>query len=539
MDDRSNTATVQADQQTQPAPDPASAGLAGTPQPVQNAPDASNLPASTTQNPGAPQVQPQAPPESGLHKLLSAAADLFSPSTHQELDSNNKMVDVKNTTGQRVQHGIGDALAIAGSALSGHNYGADLQKNDQAKTENLQNQQKINDEATLHKATIAYQNNQQLLAQREFDQKQGEVKAGYAKSAQEFALQAQQAGFQQVPIMVNGKDINGKAGNEADMMKYFSDAQAHKQPDGYSLMYVPTVDTDGKVSHTVYQVPVNQMNKPVTLTADQFQSVSGVPAPDNKPVTVPLSGMIALHSQHIESLTKQQQTATSKSEADKNEAEARKADRDATSGGGPVYAFDGKDTVLTTKADATSRNLVAIRPVKQADIAKDQHDIKVLNDIQVKSNNVSNAAKAMDQTSWSQAGIAASYMAEHTNTTVDNLIKSKELKNASPQTIAYIIAVNSLRESALGLQKVLTGSARSSESQIKALQSTLPGVEPNSDIVTKKLAAFDQNIGMLRQGLPTGTGIENTNSGAAPAGGGATHIYDPSTGTVKPITQGQ
>ena len=116
----------------------------------------------------------------------------------------------------------------------------------------------------------------------------------------------------------------------------------------------------------------------------------------------------------------------------------------------------------------------------------------------------------MDQTSWGQASIAASYLAEHPNTTVNNLLKSKELKNASQSTIDYIIAVNSLRESAMGLQKVLTGSARSNETQLNALLTTLPGVEPNSKIVGQKLSAFNQNIGMLRQGLPTGTGIENT-----------------------------
>jgi hypothetical protein len=77
----------------------------------------------------------------------------------------------------------------------------------------------------------------------------------------------------------------------------------------------------------------------------------------------------------------------------------------------------------------------------------------------------------------------------------------------NPRAQAYVINVLELREAAMGLQKVLTGSARSNETQVKALQATLPGVEPNSGIVGQKLTAFNQNLGMLAQGLPENTGI--------------------------------
>jgi hypothetical protein len=146
--------------------------------------------------------------------------------------------------------------------------------------------------------------------------------------------------------------------------------------------------------------------------------------------------------------------------------------------------------------------------VKQTDIAKDQHDIKVLNDIQVKSDNVQKAASAMDQTGWSEAGKAAKYLADNPNTTVNQLINSKVLGSASAKTINYVVAVNSLRESAMGLQKVLTGTARTNETQLHALLNTLPGVEPSSGIVAQKLNAFNQNLDMLYQGLPRGTGVE-------------------------------
>ncbi len=60
----------------------------------------------------------------------------------------------------------------------------------------------------------------------------------------------------------------------------------------------------------------------------------------------------------------------------------------------------------------------------------------------------------------------------------------------------------------MGLQKVLTGSARSNETQLSALLNTLPGVEPDSGSVQQKLGAFTQNLGILAKGLPRGTCVE-------------------------------
>jgi hypothetical protein len=178
----------------------------------------------------------------------------------------------------------------------------------------------------------------------------------------------------------------------------------------------------------------------------------------------------------------------------------------------PVYAIatdaqGNQRTVMTTSAQAAQNNMTGIRPVKEGDIRADQHDIKVLNDIQVKSDNVRAAASAMDDKSWSDAAAVAKMLADNPNTTLNSLLKSKAFEKATPQAQAYAIAVNSLRESSMGLQKVLTGSARSNEVQLQALLTTLPGLEPNSGIVTQKLGAFEQNLGMLAQGLPENTGV--------------------------------
>ena len=183
--------------------------------------------------------------------------------------------------------------------------------------------------------------------------------------------------------------------------------------------------------------------------------------------------------------------------------------------GKAVYAVrtdpDGTPhTVLTTSADAAQSGLAAARPVKQADISKDQKDIKVLSDIQVKSDNVKTAAAAMDDPSGKQAALAAKLLSDNKNTTVNDLLQSEAYKKATPAVQQYVVAVKSLRESSMGLQKVLTGSARSNEAQIEALQATLPGVEPSSIAVHQKLQAFDQNLNLLSQGLPENTGVNST-----------------------------
>jgi hypothetical protein len=169
---------------------------------------------------------------------------------------------------------------------------------------------------------------------------------------------------------------------------------------------------------------------------------------------------------------------------------------------------DGEQhTVQATYAQALSSGMANWREVKQTDIGKDQHDIKVLNDIQTKSDNVKDDSKMMDAKSWAQTLIAAKYLADNPNSTTDQIIRNSAMGAASGPLRKYIDDILSLRESSMGLQKVLTGSARSNETQIKALQATLPGLEPDSNSVLMKIGNFDQNLTLLGQGLPENTGV--------------------------------
>ena len=150
------------------------------------------------------------------------------------------------------------------------------------------------------------------------------------------------------------------------------------------------------------------------------------------------------------------------------------------------------------------------------------HDTRVLNDVAVKSNNLMDSSAALDQNqnqrdmiNWamSQAEKDNQFKVGAFGTTFptgwfNTLLNSGNMSGASQLTKDYVVSVLSLREAAMGMQKVLTGSARANEAQIAALQATVPGLETNSALARQKLAAFTQNVDMLRQGLPRMPGID-------------------------------
>jgi len=195
---------------------------------------------------------------------------------------------------------------------------------------------------------------------------------------------------------------------------------------------------------------------------------------------------------------------------------------EAASMGKTGYAYDpqGGQTVLTSGGEAQQKGYVAFRPVKEGDIRKDTQDSKILNDVALKSNNVIKAAKALDDPDQRNIIAQAITFADKDEqfrlglwgsqlptAFLNALGNSGVMRGATQQTKDYVVALLSLREASMGMQRLLTGTARSNESQIAALQATLPGLEPNSALALQKMKAFTQNLDMLRQGLPTLPGI--------------------------------
>ena len=147
----------------------------------------------------------------------------------------------------------------------------------------------------------------------------------------------------------------------------------------------------------------------------------------------------------------------------------------------------------------------------EANIRADQKDESVLNDVAIKTNAVIDSASALDQDSrqkdvisWELGNNGIKIGFGHNlempmDALVNNSLRANNMSQASQASKDYIIGVLSLRESAMGLQKVLTGSARNNEAQIEALQATLPGYEDSSDTALQRVDSFTQNLDALRQ----------------------------------------
>ena len=200
---------------------------------------------------------------------------------------------------------------------------------------------------------------------------------------------------------------------------------------------------------------------------------------------------------------------------------ANKAQAAATQLG---YAYDPKNdqTVAVTADQAQAQGLTTFRKVNQTQIAADTHNSSVLNDVSSKTNAVIQSSGALDQNqrqrdiiSWALGdnGIKVGF-GEHLQLPMDalvnNSLNSRNMGQASDQTKNYIIGVLSLREAAMGMNRVLTGSARASETQIKALQATLPGYEADSGMAIRRLRSFAQNVDQLRKPIPVIPGVPRT-----------------------------
>jgi hypothetical protein len=264
-----------------------------------------------------------------------------------------------------------------------------------------------------------------------------------------------------------------------------------------------TLGKDGEITPTIQNVPAGGMTNLDAINHSQASVLGHVTAVEKNNLADKAGQAGQVTDQDRFHAKTQKEIESIRQEGENSRAAGKGDDK-------PVYAYDptSNKTVFTSKGKAKEANMTGIREVKQSDIKNDQHDIRVLNDVSLKAKNVAVAAKAMDKKSWATAGEVSNYLADHPNTTYQELLKSGVMGNMTPQAKTYTIAVLNLRESSMGLQKVLTGSARQNETQLKALIRTLPGTEPDAATVKQKLDNFTQNITMLRQGVPEFPGMD-------------------------------
>jgi hypothetical protein len=186
---------------------------------------------------------------------------------------------------------------------------------------------------------------------------------------------------------------------------------------------------------------------------------------------------------------------------------------------------------LTSQADAKAQGLTNLTKATDKDIDTARTHNVVLNDMQVKLNDVVKSAGALNQNE-AQRTIIAKALSDEKNTTWQSLLTSGLLSQASQPTKDYIQSVLSLRESALGLPKEITGGSRVSEVQSSALWSTLPGARSlDSKYALEQAKKFQANIDRLWQRVDAVQGMSHEEpaeeiapekkAAAKPAAGGA------------------
>jgi hypothetical protein len=184
------------------------------------------------------------------------------------------------------------------------------------------------------------------------------------------------------------------------------------------------------------------------------------------------------------------------------------------------FSKDGRP-VLTSAADAKTQGLTKITKATDKDIDSARTHTVVLNDMQAKLNDVVASSTALNQ-SEGQRAIIAKALSDTKNGTFDSLIRAGALSKATDATKNYIQSVLSLRESALGLPKEITGGSRVSEVQSSALWATLPSASSlDSKYALGQAKKFQANIDRLWKRVDDYQGLPHEAPAAELAGGGA------------------
>jgi hypothetical protein len=246
-----------------------------TAQPTQAPPQADASQALSGQAPSAPPATP-APPRTiqDVHRSLVAIVGnvLAGGSTKSVVNPQTAAIEqVPKTRGEKIRAGIANVLGIVGSAAGGAS----------GHPVNLIAQQQQQQQAGLvDQQTAVWHNHQQLLAQRNEQRLDADQRARITESNRAFDAKAAEQNWTTPPIIVNGEDINGSSGHEADLMTYYHDATNHKAPTGFTYLYSPVPQADGTTAHKIYQIPVgNDLDSQVTYTRQEWKDIAGFDYP--------------------------------------------------------------------------------------------------------------------------------------------------------------------------------------------------------------------------------------------------------------------
>jgi hypothetical protein len=187
-------------------------------------------------------------------------------------------------------------------------------------------------------------------------------------------------------------------------------------------------------------------------------------------------------------------------------------------GGGPIYAYDPKsnETVMTTPQEAQQNGYTNPRKVTQKGIDEDRQLNNRLVDVATKINRY-DASLNTPITEGERGNIAGLLGSDKFKAgafglelPVDRLNQALGVENVrslSPAAQQRLVAYYNARESMLGYQRVLAGSARSSDQQLGLNLGALPSPVMPETFAKEGIRQFKENVPIAARGLPRMPGI--------------------------------
>ena len=188
----------------------------------------------------------------------------------------------------------------------------------------------------------------------------------------------------------------------------------------------------------------------------------------------------------------------------------------------PVYAFDPaqKQTVLTTKGEARSGGMRAVRKVSEADINKDTQMQRQLGDAQMNVSAYRVSSQAMDNLSLSDRRAVAALVGDDkfkaqfmgTQIPVDwfnRLLTNENWRNLPEEAKDAVVGYIGARGAIIAYTKAISGTGRLTESQLQTELKNLPDPSIPADIREKQFDRFQRNLDQASSGLPKIEGVES------------------------------
>jgi len=185
----------------------------------------------------------------------------------------------------------------------------------------------------------------------------------------------------------------------------------------------------------------------------------------------------------------------------------------------PVYAIDPKTGAksLMSQTDGQRAGMMTI-PVTEKQVGDDVMLINRLGDVRQKIARYEDALQKdvgftdrsaiqhlLESDQFKMGAFGTQIPVDYVNKLADQF----HIHNLSPEARDQIIAYYNAREALIGYQRVLAGSARSSDSQMQLQEQTLPSpATTDKDFSRRSLGQFKENLAIVGQGLPKIPGVK-------------------------------